>query len=205
MWKTSQAQVLAEAASIGEKRKSIDKIVPPRFAKFRTLFEKKASEQFPIQRPWDHAIKIKPDAVLKPSKIYPLNPKEQEKLKEFIQENLAKEYICESKSPMASPFCFVKKKDRALRPTQDYRALNEITIKNAYPLPLIPELIDKLLDTKLFTKLDVRWGFNNIRIKDGDQWKAVFKTNLGLFEPMVMFFGLTNSPAIFQTLMNHLF
>ena len=106
---------------------------------------------------------------------------------------------------MASPFFFVKKPDGKLRPTQDYRKLNEATIKNRYPLPLIGELIDKLKGAKHFTKLDVRWGYNNIRIKEGDKWKAAFRTNIGLFEPTVMFFGLTNLPATFQAMMNHLF
>jgi len=95
---------------------------------------------------------------------------------------------------MASPFFFVKKKDGSLHPTQDYRKLNDATIKNRYPLPLISELIDKLGNAKIFSKMDVRWGYNNIHIKEDDEWKAAFRTNLGLFEPTVMFFGLTNSP-----------
>src|SRR6202040_3968506 len=103
------------------------------------------------------------------------------------------------------PFFFVKKKDGKLRPTQDYRKLNEATIKNCYPLPLISELVDRLSGAKVFTKMDVRWGYNNIRIKKGDEWKAAFRTNVGLFEPTVMFFGLTNSPATFQNFMNHIF
>ena len=78
-------------------------------------------------------------------------------------------------------------------------------MKNKYPLPLIPELISKLWGAKYFTKLDVRWGFNNVRIKEGDKWKAVFQTNRGLFELLVMFFGLTNSPATFQTMMDDIF
>src|ERR1700720_3970110 len=106
---------------------------------------------------------------------------------------------------MASPFFFVKKKDGALRPTQDYRKLNDATIKNHYPLFLISELIDKLGPAKVFSKMDVRWGYNNIRIKEGDGWKATFRTNYGLFKLTVMFFGLTNSPATFQNFMNHIF
>ncbi|KAI5115195.1 hypothetical protein M0805_006798 [Coniferiporia weirii] len=106
---------------------------------------------------------------------------------------------------MASPFFFVGKKDNELRACQDYRALNEGTIKNAYPLPLISELMDKLKGAKYFTKLDLRSGYNNIRIKDGDQWKAAFKTPRGLFEPTVMFFGLCNSPATFQAFMDDTF
>ena len=70
-------------------------------------------------------------------------------------------------------------------------------IKNHYPLPLIQELIDKLKSSKVFSKMDIRWGYNNIQIKEGDEWKAAFRTNRGLFEPLVMFFGLTNSPATF--------
>src|ERR1700720_1656308 len=81
---------------------------------------------------------------------------------------------------MASPFFFVKKKDGKLRPTQDYRKLNEATIKNCYPLPLISELVDRLRGAKVFTKMDVRWGYNNICIKEGDEWKAAFRTNVGL-------------------------
>src|SRR3981189_2213132 len=80
-----------------------------------------------------------------------------------------------------------------------------MTIKNSYPLPLISELIDKLKGAKMFTKLDIHWGYNNVRIKQGDEWKAAFITNKGLFKPLVMFFGLTNSPGTFQTMMNHLF
>ena len=79
-----------------------------------------------------------------------------------------------------------------------------MTIKDRYPLPLIQELLDKLKGARLFTKLDIRWGYNNVRIKEGDEWKAAFRTNRGLFEPLVMFFGLTNSPATFQVMMNSL-
>ncbi|ESK82796.1 reverse transcriptase-rnase h-integrase [Moniliophthora roreri MCA 2997] len=92
----------------------------------------------------------------------------------------------------------------ALRPTQDYRELNKGTVKNAYPLPLISELLDKLKGATIFTKLDLRNGYNNVRIKDRDQWKAAFKTNRGLFEPTVMFFRLSNSPATFQAFMNNI-
>jgi len=80
-----------------------------------------------------------------------------------------------------------------------------ITVKNRYLLPLISELVSQLRGARYFTKLDVRWGFNNVHIKPGDEWKAAFRTNHGLFEPLVMFFGMTNSPATFQTMMNDVF
>ena len=180
--------------------------VPKAYHKFKHVFSDKESQRFPEPRPWDHAIDLLPDA---PStlncKIYPLPHGQQEELDKFLNEHTRKGYICRSNSPYASPFFFIKKKNGKLRPVQDYRRLNEYTVKNTYPLPLIKELIIQLINKKWFTKLDIRWGYNNIRIKDGDQWKTAFKTNRGLFECMVMFFGLTNSPATFQTMMDALF
>ena len=127
-------------------------------------------------------------------------------LKAYITEHLKKGYICPSKSPMASPFFFVGKKDGSkLRPVQDYRKLNDIMIKNQTLLPLIPILLDKLQGACYFSKFNVCWGYNNIRIKENDEWKAAFKCSLGLFEPMVMTFGLCNAPATFQAFKNKIF
>jgi len=106
---------------------------------------------------------------------------------------------------MAAPVFFIKKKDGSLQLVQDYRALNSMTVKNKYPLSLISELVSQLCGARYFTKLDVRWGFNNVHIKPRDEWKAAFRTNRGLFEPLVMLFGMTNSPATFQTMMNDIF
>ena len=111
-------------------------------------------------------------------------------------------HIRRSKLPYASGFFFIKKKDGKLRPVQDYCKLNNWTIPNRYPLLLISELIHRISGKQWFTKFDVRWGYNNVRIKEGDEWKAAFKTSNGLFEPTVMFFGLTNSPATFQTMVD---
>ncbi|ESK82587.1 reverse transcriptase-rnase h-integrase, partial [Moniliophthora roreri MCA 2997] len=184
-------------------KKEIEELIPSYLIRYRDRFEKGKAERFPPTRTYDHAIDLKPDFVPRNCKLYPLSPAEQEEQDKFLKENLQKGYIRKSKSPMASPFFFVAKKEKgALRPTQDYRELNKGTIKNAYPLPLISELLDKLKGATIFTKLDLRNGYNNVRIKDGDQWKAAFKTNRGLFEPTVMFFGLSNSPATFQAFMN---
>ena len=106
---------------------------------------------------------------------------------------------------MASLVFFIKKKDGTLQLVQDYQALNAITVKNKYPLPLISKLVNKLQGAKYFTKLDVCWGFNNVRMKEGDEWKAAFRTNWGLFEPLVMFFKLINSSATFQIMMDKIF
>src|SRR5882672_6565540 len=108
---------------------------------------------------------------------------------------------------MASPVFFIKKKDRSLRLVQDYHKLNMLTVKNTYPLPLIPDFLNIVSGAKVkyFTKLDVCCGYNNVRIKDGDKWKVAFWMNQGLFEPFVMFFGLTNSLVTFQRMMNNIF
>ena len=143
--------------------------------------------------------------VPKSFKTYNLMPAEQIELDNYLKGNLDKGYIWPSQSPMASPFFFVNKKNGKLWPCQDYWYLNEHTVKNAYPLPLISELLDKLKGAKHFTKLDVWWEYNNIQIQDGDQWKAAFKTNKGLFEPKVMFFGMCNSSATFQSMMDAIF
>ena len=87
---------------------------------------------------------------------------------------------------------------------QDYRYLNEWTIKNNYPLSLISDMVENIGMKKVFMKMDLRWGYNNVRIKEGDEWKVVFTTLEGSFEPMVMFFGLTNLLATFQAMINEL-
>jgi len=130
--------------------------LPEVYAEYRTVFEKEASERMPERKAWDHAIDLKTDFIPKDCKIYPLSPEEQKEQDKFLEENLRKGYIRPSKSPMASPFFFVSKKDsKKLRPCQDYRRLNEGTIKNAYPLPRVDELLDKLKGVKYFTKLDL--------------------------------------------------
>jgi hypothetical protein len=106
---------------------------------------------------------------------------------------------------MTSPVFFIKKKTSDFRLIQNYRKLNSITVKNRYSLPLAMDIVNKLWDAKIFTKFDVCWGYHNVQIKEGDEWKAAFITNQGLFEPRVMFFRLTNSPATFQALMNAIF
>ena len=120
------------------------------------IFNKQGFDTLPERRPWDHGIELTPGSTLVNCKVYPLNGPEQKALDAFLEENLHTGRIRPSKSPMASPFFFIKKKDGSLRPVQDYRKLNEMTVKNRYPLPLIQELIDKLKQSRYFTKMDVR-------------------------------------------------
>jgi hypothetical protein len=140
-----------------------------------------------------------------PGRLLPLTQGEIAECHRFVEEHLQRGTIQESKSPYAANFFFVKKKDGKLRLVQDYRPLNKWTIRNRNISPLIPQVIDRLAGCTLFMKFDIRWGYNNIRIKEGDEWKAAFLMPEGLFEPLVMFFGLTNSPATFQTVVNTIF
>jgi RNase H-like domain found in reverse transcriptase/Reverse transcriptase (RNA-dependent DNA polymerase)/Integrase zinc binding domain/Chromo (CHRromatin Organisation MOdifier) domain/Aspartyl protease len=203
--KTTVAQQLAEQAA-DKQKKTWEELVPTIYHRFGQVFSEKASERFPGRWRWDHAIDLKPDAPASiDCRVYPLSPKEKEEQKEFLATNRRLQHIRRSDSPYASRFFLIRKKDGKFRPVQDYRNLNKYTIPNKYPLPLISELIHDLAGKKLFSKFDIRWGYNNICIKEGDEWKAAFKTSDGLFEPTVMFFRLTNSPATFQTMMDDIF
>ena len=197
---------LAGQANKQKPKRTFEEIVPKEYRQYAKVFSEIESERLPEHKPYDHAIDLKPETpeTLR-SKVYPMPINEQEELDQFLKDNLRKGYIVPSKSPIASPVFFIKKKDGRLRLVQDYWKLNDFTVKNRYPLPLASDIINRLRQARFFTKFDVRWGYNNIRIKTGDEWKAAFTTNHGLFEPQVMLFGLTNSPATFQALMNTIF
>ena len=158
------SQRLAEEALKGKEKRSVEETVPKHYHDFLSVFSEAASERLPEPKPYDHAIDLEPEAKPFHSRVYPLSPGEQVELDKFLEENLAKGYIRPSKSPMSSPFFFVKKKDGSFRPTQDYRRLNNITRKNRYPLPLVSTIMDKLKGARYFTKLEVRKGYNNVRI-----------------------------------------
>ena len=121
-----------------------------------------------------------------------------------MKDQLRKGYIRLSKSSQTLPVFFVGKKDGSKRIVMDYHNLNDQMIKNNYPLPLITELINNMRSKKVFTKMDLRWGFNNVRIKEGNEWKGAFTMHIGSFELTVMFFGMTNLPATFQAMMNEI-
>src|SRR5882724_11093278 len=182
-------------------------IVPKPYQEFKDVFAKESFDELLDWKKWDHAIELVLDAQTFSTMVYPLVPVEQKHLDKFLEENLKSRCICPSKLPMASLVFFIKKKDGSLHLVQDYGKLNTLTMKNTYPLPLIPDILNTVSGAKVkhFTKLDIRWGYNNMRIKDGDEWKAAFQMNRGLFEPLVIFFGLTNSLVTFQTMMNDIF
>ena len=180
------------------------KLVPEKFHKWIKVFGKKQLERMSTRKIWNHTIDTKEGFVLRKGKVYPLSREEREEVREFIQEQLIKEYIRPSKLSQMAPVFFVGKKDSKKRMVQDYRYLNEWTIKNNYPLPLISDVVENIGTKKVFTKMDLRWGYNNVWIKEGDEWKVAFTTPKGSFKPTVMFFGLMNSPATFQAMMNEL-
>ena len=172
---------------------------------FTSVFSKQSFDVLPEPKEWDHTVELIPGSKLSACKVYPLSPAKKKELNVFLKENLETDRIQPSKSLMSSPVFFIKKKDCSLCLVQDYRALNTITMKNKYPLLLISKLINKLQGAWYFTKLDVHWGFNNVWMKDRDEWKDAFWTNRGLYELLVMFFSLTNSPATFQMMMDGIF
>jgi hypothetical protein len=172
---------------------------------YANVLSETAFNSLPERRKWDHTIELEREPSPGFHKVYPMTLTELMEMDAFLEEALATGRIRQSKSPLGTPVFFIKKKDGELRFVQDYQALNTITRKNRYPLPLINNLIHRLKDVRYFTKLDIHWGYNNVHICEGDEWKAAFHTNMGLFEPLVMYFGLTNSPATFQTIMNEIF
>jgi len=125
-------------------------------------------------------------------------------VQKFVNEHLKKGYIKPSKSQQTLPVFFVGKKDGGKRMVMDYQKLNKQTVKNNYPLPLITELVNNMGSKRVFTKMDLRWGYNNVWIKEGNEWKMAFTTYVGSFKPVVMFFGMTNSLATFQAMMNEI-
>jgi hypothetical protein len=185
---------------------SLQERIPSCYHAYISVFEKRLSEALPPHRSYDHAIDLKEGADPPWGPIYALSEKELIALREYLEEMLRTGKIRPSKSPAGSPILFVPKPNgKGLRLCVDYRGLNKITVLNRYPLPLMDELRDRVKDAKIFTKMDLKTGFNLVRIKDGDEWKTAFRTRYGLFEYLVMPFGLANAPATFQGMMNDIF
>ena len=181
---------------------TIDVAIPPEYQDYKPVFSKAAAEALPPHGPQDHAIDLE-GGHPKHGPVYPLSANELKVLRDYIDENLQRGFIRPSTSPAGAPILFVKKKDGSLRLCVDYRNLNKLTIKNRHPLPLISEALDRLVNAKIYTKLDIRSAYNLIRIREGDEWKTAFRTRYGHFEYLVMPFGLANAPATFQAYINH--
>jgi len=179
--------------------------LPEEFKRHMALFSDEEANKFPPAcRDGDHKIVLMDTApTCFNCKVYLLSRDEQEAENKFIDKNLEKGYIAPSDSPYGfSTFMVPKKDSKEKRYIIDYRPLNAVTQKDITPLPNLKQCIENLQGMELFSKFDICWGYNNIRIWEGDQWKAAFKTRQGLFKPKVMFFGMSNSPASFQRFMN---
>jgi transposase InsO family protein len=176
--------------------------VPEEYHDLRTVFSRSRATSLPPHRPYDCGIDLLPGTTPPRGRLYSLSAPEREALEKYLSESLEAGTIVSSSSPAGAGFFFVKKKDGSLRPCIDYRGLNDITVKNRYPLPLMSSAFEVLQGAKIFTKLDLRNAYHLVRIKEGDEWKTAFNTPLGHFEYRVLPFGLVNAPAVFQALVN---
>ena len=177
--------------------------LPVQYQQHAWLFSENATKRFPPSRPKDLAVQLKPGAPDTINcKVYPLARHKIQAAAEFTSKNEELGHIKKVNSPWGSPFFFIKKKDGSLRPVQDYRAINSWTERDVYPMPRIEQILEQLNGKVLFTTLDIRDGYNNIRVRPEDQWKLVFKLPEGTYAPQVMFFGMTNAPVVFQRTMD---
>jgi hypothetical protein len=159
------------------------------------------ADVFPAELP---GIPPERDAAFEIKLILGMQPKEQVELKQQLDDLLAKGFIRPSRSPWAFLVLFVEKKDKSKRLCVDYRALNQVTIKNKYPLPRIDVLFEQLRGAQVFSKIDLNSGYHQLRIREEDIEKTAFCTRYGHFEFIVMSFGLTNAPAAFMEAMNRM-
>uniref|UniRef100_A0AAQ6IR55 Gypsy retrotransposon integrase-like protein 1 n=1 Tax=Anabas testudineus TaxID=64144 RepID=A0AAQ6IR55_ANATE len=176
--------------------------VPSVYLDLKQVFNKVRATSLPPHRPYDCAIDLLPGTSPPRGRLYSLSAPERVAMQKYLDEALAAGLIRPSSSPAGAGFFFVGKKDGGLRPCIDFRGLNDITIKNRYPLPLISSAFELLQNATIFTKLDLRNAYHLVRIRQGDEWKTAFNTPSGHYEYLVMPFGLTNAPAMFQNLVN---
>jgi hypothetical protein len=177
--------------------------LPTMYHDVLNAFSKADADKLPPRRPYDHKINLEAGKTPPYGPLYGMSQDELRVLKKYLDDNLKKGFISPSTSQAASPVLFVKKPGGGLRFCVDYRALNAITVKDRYPLPLVTETLARLSKAKYFTKLDVIAAFNRMRIADGDEWKTAFRTRYGLFEYNVVPFGLSNAPSAFQHFINN--
>jgi hypothetical protein len=189
-----------------DKKRMTESDIPKQYKDYSDVFSEEKAKRFPPQREDDHQIKFT-ENVPKYFKadVYSLTVGQTAFLRKWLDEELDKGFLRPSKSPYPCPTFLIEKKNGDYRVVQNYKILNEHTIPDKHPLPLITNLIEQLHGKTLFTKFDIRMGYNNIRIADGDQHKVAFTTPLGQYEPMVMNFGLCNAPATFVRAMTRIF
>ena len=207
----SRADSLSLCASAADVAKALEDkppppdpktLLPPEFHEFLDVFSRQAADTLPPHRPYDHRIDLHPGKEHGYGPLYSMSRDELKVLKKYLDDHLRKGFIRPSSSPYSSPVIFARKPSGGLRLCVDYRGLNAITVKNRYPLPLVQETLQAISKAKYFTKLDVVAAFNKLRVAEGHEKLTAFRTSFGLYEYLVMPFGLCNAPSSFQHYIN---
>ncbi|KAK3575223.1 hypothetical protein QTP86_022709, partial [Hemibagrus guttatus] len=195
--------IQSTAHLILEPSEPLDLLRVPSQYHLKAVFSKKRATSLPPHHPYDCAIELLPGSCPPRGRIFFLSSPERAAMDSYIEEALVAGLIRLSTSPEGAGVFFVGKKGGGLRPCIDYRGLNKITICKHYPLPLMATAFELLQGVSIFTKLDLRNAYHFVRIRQGDEWKTAFNTSTGHYEYRVMPFGLPNTPAVFQALINN--